>query len=194
MAKEIFTRGEFSDYRKTNLSEAYESVRIRDSASFSKQKTTVFISHKHDELDDVRDVIGFLEKNYNVKCYIDSEDIIMLNYTSSETATKIKNKIKQCDKFIFLATNGAIDSKWCNWDLGYGDANKFNEHIAIFPFKDSNTNYKGSEYLTIYPRVIKYNYGDKYLNGSYITPGYYIGTSQKNANLKIIELSKWFEI
>lgn len=37
-------------------------MRIRDSASFSKQKTTVFISHKHDELDDVRDVIGFLEK------------------------------------------------------------------------------------------------------------------------------------
>ena len=26
----------------------------------------VFISHKHDELDDVSDIIGFLEKNYNI--------------------------------------------------------------------------------------------------------------------------------
>ena len=194
MAKDIFIRGEFSGYRKTNLSEAYEPVRSRDLASFSEQKTTVFISHKHDELDDVSDVIGFLEKNYNIKCYIDSEDINMPRYTSSETATKIKNKIKQCDKFIFLATNGAIDSKWCNWELGFGDANKFNGHIAIFPFKDSNTNYKGSEYLTIYPRIIKYTDGDKYSDGSYITPGYYIGTLQKDGHLKIKELSKWFEI
>ena len=60
--------------------------------------------------------------------------------------------------------------------------------------KDSNTNYKGSEYLTIYPRIIKYTDGDKYSDGSYITPGYYISTLQKDGHLKIKELSKWFEI
>ncbi len=37
--------------------------------------------------------------------------------TSGVTATKIKQQIKKYDKFILIATDGAIDSKWCNWGI-----------------------------------------------------------------------------
>lgn len=37
-------------------------------------KTTVFISHKHDDLDEIKGLIGLLERKYNVKAYIDSLD------------------------------------------------------------------------------------------------------------------------
>ena len=78
-------------------------------------------------------------------------------YTCGKTADNIKKKIKQYDKFILVATDGAIASKWCNWELGYGDAQKYdNEKIALFPLKqDDHTNWKGSEYLELYP-VIEY--------------------------------------
>lgn len=45
--------------------------------------------------------------------------------TCGRTAENIKEKIKKYDKFILVATEGAIASKWCNWELGFGDAQKF---------------------------------------------------------------------
>lgn len=76
-----------------------------------------------------------MQKQYDVKVYIDSQDPSMPKITTATTAANLKARIKKCDKFILLATNAAIDSKWCNWELGYGDAQKFKAHIALFPLK-----------------------------------------------------------
>jgi len=83
------------------------------------------MSDKHDELEDLKGLIGFLESNYNVKAYIDSRDPSLPRITSAATAQTIKQRIEKCDRFILLATNGAIESKWCNWELGFGDAKKY---------------------------------------------------------------------
>jgi hypothetical protein len=101
--KRILESGQFSNYR--------EGVRL-DSASMEVAnlyksyfgKTTVFISHKHDDLEDLSGLIGFLEKNYNVKAYIDSKDSSMPSVTSGVTASKIKERIRQCD--IYSSCNG----------------------------------------------------------------------------------------
>ena len=114
--KIIFEQGALGSYSQVSLNESRSSVLqySRDGA----RKTTVFRSHKHDDL---KGVLGFLQCTYDVKVYIDSRDPTMPKVTSAETALDIKECIKQCDKFILLATNGAIESKWCNWELGYGD-------------------------------------------------------------------------
>lgn len=96
-----------------------------------REKTTVFMSHKHDDLENIKGLIGFLEKTYDVKAYIDSWDPTMPSQTCGDTAKQLKNRIESCDKFIFMATDGAIDSKWCNWELGYGDSQKFPENCHI---------------------------------------------------------------
>ena len=58
--KEIFEQGEFSEYRINNLQKS-RGV-INESFAFSEENVPVFISHKHDDLDDVKGIIGFLEK------------------------------------------------------------------------------------------------------------------------------------
>ena len=85
--KEIFEQGEFSEYRINNLQKS-RGV-INESFSFFEEKVPVFISHKHDDLDDLKGIIGFLEKNFNVIAYIDSRDLSMPKITSGETAEKI---------------------------------------------------------------------------------------------------------
>ena len=65
-------------------------------------KTTVFISHKHDDLDEIKGLIGLLERKYNIKAYIDSLDKSMPKKTSGETASEIKQRINRCNKFILL--------------------------------------------------------------------------------------------
>lgn len=37
--------------------------------------------------------------------------------TSGETTTRIKKMIRNTDRFVLLATDNAIASKWCNWEL-----------------------------------------------------------------------------
>ena len=61
--KEIFEQGEFSEYRINNLQKS-RGV-INESFAFFEEKVPVFISHKHDDLEDLKGIIGFLEKNFN---------------------------------------------------------------------------------------------------------------------------------
>ena len=188
----VFNEGEFSPYKKLRLDEARGEI-IRPDPYGGGAKITVFISHRHDDLEDLRGIIGFLESKYNVKCYIDSRDPSLPKTTSGETAQRIKGRIEGCKKFILLATEGAIDSKWCNWELGYGDAKKYKDHIAIFPVKEKESSewlYKGHEYMEIYPSISYYGQGETYRSGAPITPGYYVRQTNGNA-CHITPLDDW---
>lgn len=191
--KYIFEQGSFHSYSQIRLDESMAP--IIEYSQFGEKKTTVFISHKHDDLEDLKDVLGFFQQTYGVKVYIDSQDSSMPKVTSAKTALNIKERIKQCDKFILLATNGAIESKWCNWELGYGDAHKYKTHIALFPMKPegtSDTSYKGSEYMDIYPYISYYDGTETYTNGKPIPRGYYVRRHESNGNY-ITPLGDWFK-
>lgn len=190
--KTIFDSGFFRAYSQVRLDES--RAPIIEHSQFTARKTTVFISHKHDDLEDLKGILGFLEQAYGVKAYIDSRDLTMPKKTSAQTALTIRERIKSCDKFILLATNGAIDSKWCNWELGYGDAHKFRKHIALFPMKPKGSydfEYKGSEYMSIYPYIAYYDGTEKYTSGEPIARGYYVRWLE-NGSYRIISLAQWF--
>ena len=190
--KNIFEQGYFDSYSGVSLDEARGSIPIYHS-DYSYRKTTIFISHKHDDLKDLKGLLGYLERMYNAKVYIDSNDPTMPKKTSAKTAENIKERIRQCDKFILLATNAAVESKWCNWELGYGDANKFPQHIAIFPLKpkdSSDFNYKGNEYLDLYPHIAYFSGNEHYTNGKLINRGYYVRWKE-NGQYYITSLSDW---
>ena len=97
MAKDIFDKSIFDGYRVESLTESVQDIIPKYNFDGST-KTTVFISHKHDDLDEVKGLIGLLEKKYNIKAYIDSWDKSMPKKTSGETASKIKQRIKRCNK------------------------------------------------------------------------------------------------
>lgn len=190
----LFYRGDFNKYKisdselRKSLTESFNFS--AESASGFKQ-TTVFISHKHNDLEDLKGVIGYLEKECDVSVYIDSSDEKMPEKTSVVTAKRIKKIIKSCNKFILLATNAAIESQWCNWELGFGDAFKSkNNDIAILPMNDTNLSdldYAGNEYMELYPTIV-------YMDGAtvrrysdeYILKDYYV-----KINSNITPLYEW---
>lgn len=192
--KTIFEQGSFQAYSKARLDEARAPV--IEHSQFGAGKTTVFISHKHDDLEDLMGVFGFLEQKYGVKVYIDSKDPTMPKVTSAITASNIKRRIEQCNKFILLATNAAIESKWCNWELGYGDARKYKKHIALFPMKPKGTfdsAFKGSEYMSIYPYIAFYDGTEKYTSGILVSRGYYVVSRESDGINHITPLVNWFK-
>ncbi len=190
--RNIFIQGHFSKYRTDTLWHSIQLVESRK-LEFAADKTTIFISHKHGELDDLADVIAFLEKEYDVRVYIDSRDPLMPEVPNQETANRIKEKIESCNKFILLATDAAIQSKWCNWELGYGDAQKYkNNNIALMPIGKQNAAYTGNEYLTIYPHIVKREQGEStYTSGEPVEPGYYVRKDNQDGTYNLTELGVW---
>ena len=193
---QIFEQGYFKNSRisDSDLKDVLNETKYFSTGGKLSYKTTVFLSHKHDELDDLKDFIGFLKKNYNVDVYIDSIDPYMPKNTSGATAARIKEIIKKCNRFILVATDAAVESKWCNWELGYGDAQKYKDKIAIVPMKKQGNydhQYKGNEYLYIYPYIVYYNGTERYRDGTSVQQGYYVCTQDSDENKTITPLRTW---
>ena len=186
----LITASQLSGYRRsTKLAFTInESLKgFKNESSFLKTK--IFMSHKHDEKTALEGAVSFL-KNFGVEVYVDWLDEEMPKTTSGETAVRLKEKIRDSHKFIFLATDAALSSKWCNWELGIGDVVKYIDHIAVFPVKSDYSTYTGNEYLNIYPYVFNLEY-PQLLNGTFRTAGFYIVYPAINGNNKVVPMSDW---
>jgi len=181
-------------YRNQNQQQTRDNiVGLRGGNYRDKSKPMVFLSHKHDEYVTLQNVIAFLKKE-GVDVYVDWMDSSMPAYTNAETAHRLKEKIRSADKFILVATPAAINSKWCNWELGLGDAEKYIDYIALLPIDRTYESFKGSEYLKIYPRIEFENGENKYVSGGYIHRGYYvIYPAKANGSSIIIPLDEWLK-
>lgn len=192
----IFERGYFNSDKleKAVINESLIETRTFSFKNQSQYKPSVFLCHKHSDLEDLQGVMGML-KEIGAKIYIDSMDNKMPEQTSGETAQRIKDVIKFSKKFILLATEKAIESYWCNWELGIGDTYKFMENIAILPMKEkgeSDHQYKGNEYLQIYPQIDFHEKSFYNIWGEYIESGYYVKKPEnKEGKIIITPLKVW---
>lgn len=186
----FFTESQLKNQRRSvrTFLSTNESLRNFKSES-SYLKTKIFLSHKHDEIEYLEGAISLL-KSYGVDVYIDWLDEGMPKTTSGLTAVKIKEKIKENHKFILLATEGAINSKWCNWELGLGDAAKYIDNIALLPIKRDYIDFSGSEYLEIYPYIFNIE-SYQYFKGSYKSQGTYVVYPSVNGNDKVVPIAEW---
>lgn len=198
----IFERGHFkaSTLSKANLNEFLKESRKFSASSAVKSKPTVFISHKHEDVEDSQELEGFVEvlEELGAKVYIDSMDNAMPDQTCGDTAKRIKEIIKFCDKFVLIATERAIESYWCNWELGIGDVHKYIRHIAIVPIKEKGSwdfQYKGNEYLEIYPQIDYEDGTNRYRTSRRIIPeGYYWCKPKNKEGIRLITpLKDWLK-
>lgn len=182
------TESQLGQYRRSTKTFSTVTDSLKNFRNESQVfKTNVFLSHKHDEKINLEGAIAFL-KSFGVDVYVDWLDEGMPKNTSGQTAKRIKKKIKDNHKFILLATEGAISSKWCNWELGLGDAEKYFEHIAILPIKKDYTDFSGTEYLEIYPYILNVD-KVKYFNGDFLTKGAYVIFPSND----VIPIAEWLE-
>ena len=190
----FINESQLAQYRnRTKTFSADNIVNLNESYDRDKSKPMIFLSHKHDEYSILQDVIEFLKKE-GVDVYVDWMDPSMPAYTSAETAHKLKQRIKVADKFILLATPNAINSKWCNWELGLGDADKYIDNIALFPVNRNSQSFYGPEYLRIYPRIEYQDGTTKYLNGLYIPKGSYVFyPADNNGHSTLFSLKEWLQ-
>ena len=180
---------------KKQLSRVVDSCRqpLNEQRMFSVEHpdASVFLSHKHDEKTLLLRVKTFFE-NLGMSVYVDWLDTKMQHPTDKQTAEDLKKQIDENDKFIFIATDGSMDSPWCSWEIGVGDALKLkDDKIAIFPIAENDGSWTNHEYLQIYPHIEYENGNSRYTNGNLIPKGYYVEYPAKNRGSSLKPLKDW---
>lgn len=195
----IFERGFFNRY-KDGLSKQYLLESIERTQSFSSTSiipdkgTTVFISYSHDDVDteELEGIIAMF-RNYNIVPYISCMNNKLNTKQLTSATAKSRDVIKFCNKFILLATNKAIESFYCNWEVGIGDVCKYKDHIAILPIKELKQNdnhFKSDDYLKIYSSIEYFDGTTTNSLNKIIEEGFYVRTPL-NESYKINELIGW---
>lgn len=118
-----------------------------------KYNTSIFLCHSHLDKTIVNKIILLFNK-LGVDIYVDWMDTTLPVKTDKDTATAIKSKIEDSNKFLFLATYKAVKSRWCSWELGLAYSSKGEKDFAILPIESRSGNWPGSEYLQLYPEMM----------------------------------------
>jgi hypothetical protein len=124
-----------------------ESIKTR-----SYKEVKVFLSYRRKDKLLVEGVVRFL-KNMEVDIYIDYLDETLEDINNESVATKLRNSIKDCSKFISLATPDSGNSKWMPWELGLGDRIVNYKNVVVLPLTNDPFIWNDQEYSKIYGRI-----------------------------------------
>lgn len=146
----------FSELRTAGASRLNTYSALTNSITEAKARQhavkTAFLCHSHKDRDLALGLKVTIESQGGT-LYIDWLDQEMPETPNRETAQRIKNKIVECDLFMFLATPNSMVSRWCPWEIGYADGKKPIDSIVIVPTKDDAGRFYGNEYLQLYRRL-----------------------------------------
>lgn len=157
------TKARLAEYVGSSAHHFAEAKRIQGSVGKS---ATVFLSHARADKELMEFAAALLVKE-KTTVYVDHQDLNLPTTTSPTTADMLRRKMKECDKFVMIAGEKAVnDSRWVPWELGYADGIKPN-HVAILPVRDSDRAWTGTEYVGLYPTI------EEFLTGMWrvIPPG-----------------------
>lgn len=112
----------------------------------------VFLSYRRIDKEYVDGVVRFL-KQMGVSVYVDYLDETLEEKTNDVVAQQLRDRIKECSKFITLATPNSASSKWMPWELGLGDRIINYPNVAVLPLTNDPNTWADQEYGKIYGRV-----------------------------------------
>lgn len=142
------SKSETKDYRE--LISMYTDV--ADDETFD-----IFLSHSYLDKEVVEGIYLELTR-MNFRVYVDwiVDDDLDRNKVTKSSALKIRNRLNNSRSLLLAISENAAISKWIPWELGYVDGNT--NKCAIIPvskISSSPEQYKGHEYLSIYPFIVK---------------------------------------
>ena len=143
--------------RKFAAKSASEILEKSRSAVGEQETFDIFLCHRY--LDGVY-ILGlkteFEDMGYSVFVDWIEKPLLDRANVSSATASWLRKTIRKSKCLLYAVSENSADSKWMPWELGYSDG--VHGKVAIVPIADSDIpteQYKGQEYLGLYPYVTK---------------------------------------
>lgn len=142
--------------RQTDLQVASNRFRSSPGRTLYEAKAlgarSAFLCHSHHDEALAKGLVTLLGEK-GISLYVDWADHTMPSTPNKITAQKVKDKIRESDLFLFLATQQSMTSRWCPWEIGYADGVKRHQTIFIIPTSDSSGTHHGNEYLQLYRKI-----------------------------------------
>lgn len=91
------------------------------------------------------------DRGWNV--YLDCGEEGFSEKASRETVERVRDRIRESDWFLFLATAESTNSRWKLWELGYAHGVKLFDSILVIPTKDQEGLWHGTELLQFYRHI-----------------------------------------
>jgi hypothetical protein len=91
------------------------------------------------------------DRGWNV--FIDWDEQTMAESATSGMAENTQARIRACDWFLFLATEGSLSSQWCYWELGYAEGVKSFDSVLVIPTKNEKEVWYGGDLLQLYRHI-----------------------------------------
>lgn len=150
---EFATRGDL--HRFAEELGIQEQATVRKRAEDRAPAGATFLSHSTKDKELVTGAIRLLE-GHGATVYIDKKDPALPPYTNKDTASGLKKRINQSNKFVLLASKNSKESKWVPWELGLADGYKGLDRVSILPAVEdqTDTSWTSWEYLGLYDRIV----------------------------------------
>ncbi len=161
----LITTSDLSQFRPTPGYEVRSGRTVTKAAAMlsriveAEEKITkhdIFLSHKASDAEQLV-ALYFLLTGMSYTVYVDWKDDPQLDRSAvtAATAAVLKYRMTNSRSLFFATTTTAGESKWMPWELGYKDGE--NGKVAICPVvpNSNQTDFRGQEYLGIYPYVDK---------------------------------------
>lgn len=142
--------------RQTTFRSASQ-ILTEDAKRFSSAtRYDVFLSHSYKDAELILGVKALIEK-LGLSVYVDWIDDSLLDRSqvTAKTAEILRLRMRASSSLIYVHSPKTSDSVWMPWELGYFDGFR-PSFVWILPLvADSDTEFKGQEYLGLYPTVDK---------------------------------------
>jgi hypothetical protein len=139
------------------ISKSASQIFMEDSRRFSSQDHyDVFLSHSYHDADVIYGIKKIIE-SLGLKVYVDWIDDAGLDRgtVTSGTAQILRQRMRTCSCLVYVHSVNATQSVWMPWELGYFDGFK-PMYVWILPLvSEYDSEFKGQEYLGLYPPIEK---------------------------------------
>lgn len=116
----------------------------------------IFLSHSFNDADAIYGVKRMIEA-LNLRVYVDWIDDPTLDRgkVTVKTAAVLRERMKACSSLVYAHSPNSSNSVWMPWELGYFDGIK-PQQVWVLPLvTNDDSEFKGQEYLGLYPPVEK---------------------------------------
>jgi len=141
----------------TRLQKSAGQILVEEARAFSAQKAyDIFLSHSYDDGELILGVKKLIEA-LALTVYVDWIDDPKLDRSkvTVKTAAVLRERMKACSSLVYAHSANSPSSVWMPWELGYFDGFRLHQ-VWILPLvSDYDSEFKGQEYLGLYPSVEK---------------------------------------
>jgi|GEM_PF-633711 len=155
MVMGLFTEHEIRERARRRAAESHLDV-VEALKELSRQRLARYDIFLSQTMRDAEIVLGVYDAltslGYAVFCDWIEEPLGDRHQVSPANAAFIRAVMSVCDSLLFIDTEGAGQSLWMCWELGWFDGAQ--GHVAILPVVATNQRYYfGREFLGLYPYV-----------------------------------------